>query len=61
MNISEIKAEEENKTDEIINVNDITIRIDKEKEKTIMNNNLEDNNKFNIFEKDKLIKPILIW
>ena len=61
MNISEIKAEEENKTDEIINASKITIIIDKEKENTIMNNNLEDNNKCNIFGEEKLIKPILIW
>ena len=60
LNFNEIKDEEENKTIEISN--EITIQIDKEKEtNTIIDKNLEDINKYNIYGGEKLIKPILVW
>ena len=62
--IKEIKAEEGNKTDEISSVNtinEIEIKIDKEKESEIIDNNFEDINKCNISGGGKLIKPILVW
>ena len=60
--ISDLKNEEEHKTDELININENTIEIDEEKES--INNNIINNdlgNCCNFYGGEKLIKPILIW
>ena len=71
--ISEIKAEEDNKIDEISylnsansvnkvnSINEITIEINEEKESKISDNNFEDINKYNVSRGGKLIKLILFW
>ena len=60
--INEKKAEEDNKDDEIsTSVNEITIKIDEEKENKIIDDNFENMNKSNIYGGEKLIKPILVW
>ena len=60
--ISDLKNEEEHKTDDLSNINENAIEIDEEKESinnNIINNDLE--NCFNFYGGEKLIRPILIW
>ena len=60
--INEKKPEDDNKTDEIsTSANEITIKIDEEKENKIIDDNFENMNKCNIYGGEKLIKPILVW